>query len=697
MGSNQTAEILSEEVDSLGLSSGEESEVRPWLFRGQYLAETLEIAKPIGREALTNKLNHINFMDGSILVHLRHPKYEESSLLRAYPGPCIGEKITCRWSDSVLSDLDLAQFQLHSLVIDDGQSMILIPAEVQKTNGVRFTIRLPHTGYVVGQRKTRRYVCQEVGAELIQSGFQASGELLDFSPFGFRIRVRPAPSCSFHWLNPDESVTVHLHRDGQMLFSGTCRCIREQGGFKDREFVLEPMVERIKRFKRKPIRNVRQQLVPSPTITFDHPFFKKKVQLEVYDISTSGFSVDEKADEVLLIPGMIIPDLTINHAGAVMMKCAAQVIHRDEEKEKGSRCGFAVLDMDIDTYTHLTQILTSALDPHAYISSEVDLDDLWEFFFDTGFLYPTKYNLIQSYREEFKETYRKLYQENPEIARHFTYQKNGRIDGHISMVRAYKKAWMIHHHAARANGNRRAGFVVLKQIMHYLSDMCRLPSANMDYVMSFFRPENKFPNKVFGGFAKALENRRGCSTDLFSYFSCRSLDMGVHLPQGWSLKEYSESDVGELNHFYNQHSGGLLLDAVGLTKEKDFNGKSLEGVYGGLGLLRRWKAYSLTHEGNLHAVLIVNQSNQGFNLSELLNSIMILVTNPEDLPWNILWVAIAQLTGRCEMKKVPVLLYPFEYVEANDISYEKQYNLWILNVDYGNEYLEYMQRRYRIK
>jgi hypothetical protein len=514
---SRSVEILSENGVTIKHPPREDSRLRPWLFQDQNLVQALKIAKTVAKEALTNKLNYINFIDRSILVHLRHPKYEKSILVRAFPEPCLGRKITCRLSDENLSGLDFVNYEFLHLVIDDGQFMILVPAELQEIDKDRFTIQLADTSYAVGQRKMKRHICRDVNAELTQSGFQASGQLLDFSPVGFRIRVRPEPSCSFHWFNPDEAVTIHLSRNRRILFSGPCRCVREQGGVRDREIVLVPVVEKINRFKKKPIRNIRQQLVPSPTVTFDHPLFEKGIQLEVFDISTSGFSVYEKPEEGVLMPGMIIPDLTINYAGVMRMKCSAQVIHRHNEEEKGIRSGFAILDMDIDTYGRLTHILTSARDPHANISNDVDLDALWEFFFEANFLYPMKYRLIQPYRESFKETYRKLYRENPEIAGHFTYQKNGRIFGHISMVRAYEKAWMIHHHAARNMDNRRAGFIVLKQIMHHLNDMCRLPSAKMDYVMSYFRPENKFPNTVFGGFAKDTKDPQGCSMDLFSY------------------------------------------------------------------------------------------------------------------------------------------------------------------------------------
>ncbi|MBW2002769.1 MAG: hypothetical protein JRI30_09685 [Deltaproteobacteria bacterium] len=323
------------------------------------------------------------------------------------------------------------------------------------------------------------------------------------------------------------------------------------------------------------------------------------------------------------------------------------------------------------------------------------MDALWEFFFNTGFIYPMKYRLIQSHREGFKEMYRKLYKENPEISRHFTYQKNGRIYGHISMIRAYERTWMIHHHAARIMDSKRPGFMVLKQIMYYMNDMYRLPSAHMDYVMCYFRPENRFPDFVFGGFAKTLKNSQGCSMDLFSYLTYTRLSLSAKLPDGWSLNECSEVDLWELNRFYGHHSGGLLLNALALDK-KDTGDKSLEEVYSQLGFVRKCGVYALKYKAELNAVLIVNQSDLGFNLSELLNGIKIMVTNPEALPWSILTIAISQLTDIYHTDRVPILFYPFDYVKSNSIPYEKQYQAWVLNVQYGNEYTEYMQRKFRI-
>ena len=695
MDRNNSLKILPKKTAPIKRAPGEERWLPPWLFQHKDLIHALESAHPVDQKDLINTLNHIHFMDRYILAHFNHPKYEESILVRAYPDPCHGRKLTCHLLDENISGLKLKNYQFLHLVIDDGRSMILVPAILHEMSGNYLTIQLPDASYAVGQRQVRRYACHDVVVELIQSGFLARGELLNFSPIGFRVKVRAESSSTFHWFNSEALIVIHLRDDKQIFFSGLCRFIRQQGGLHDKEIVLIPTDEKIKRFKKRQTRNPRQHLVPSPTIIFSHPFLKKRIQLEVSDISTSGFSVYEKVDEGILMLGMIIPELIIDFAGALQIECAAQVIYRSEEKEKGIRCGLAILEMDITTYNRLTHILANALDPHAYISSEVDMDALWEFFFEAGFIYPKKYRLIQSYRKDFKKTYQKLYQENPEIAQHFTYQKNGRIYGHISMVKAYERAWMIHHHAAKAMKGKRPGLMVLKQIMYYLNDMHRLPSAKTEYMVSYFRPENKFPDRVFGGFARDLENPRGCSMDLFYYLPYTSLSLGTKLPIRWSLQESSGRDLWELHRFYNHYSGGLLLDALDLEKKEPVK-EPLEEIYNRLGFLRKWRTYSLNHDGELNAVLIVDQSDLGFNLSELLNGIKILVTNPEDLPWNILSIAIAQLTGVYHMKRVPILFYPAEYVQNKRVPYEKQYQAWVLDVRYGNEYMEYMQRRFRI-
>jgi hypothetical protein len=688
-------ELLSTQSDSIPPIAEPEPWLPPWVFKHEDLMRAVESAQKLSLDALTNTINHIHFTEGVVRVLLHHPDFRESLLLNAHPQPSIGTTVTCTWENNDFAGLDLGALEFKYLIVDDGRSLIMVPALLKEINRESLVLELPEEGYALGQRQARRYTCRDVQAELIQNGFHAEGELMDFSPVGFRIRVRPDPSCSFRWFNTEDAAVIHLRNQDKILFSGACRMVRQRGPSTEKEIVFAPLNGEIKRFKKKHIRNVRQKLAPAPSLSFFHPFLGKRVQFEVEDISTSGFSVQEEADERVLLPGMIIPEATLGFAGFLKVNCSAQVIYCKPCDGNEVRCGLAILDMDIQAYSNLTHILTSAMDPHAYVSTELDMDALWEFFFETGFLYPKKYRLIQPQRAQFKETYKKLYQDNPGIARHFTYQKNGRIFGHISMVRAYDRAWMIHHHAAKSMESKRTGFMVLKQIMHYLNDMHRLPSACMDYTICYFRPENKFPDRVFGGFAREHKNPRGCSLDLFAYLPYTRLSLGTKLPEGWTLSQSSERDLWEFEHFYMSQSGGLLLDAMGM-RHTGVRQNSLQKTYAEMGLTRSWQIYSLKSNEKLCALLVVNHSDLGFNLSELLNGIKVLVANSKALPWSVLSTAISQLAGEFEMERIPVLFYPMSYVEENEIPFEKHYQMWVLNVQHGNEYLEYMQKRFRI-
>ena len=669
----------------------------PWLFQHKDLLEALDEAKSIEASVLTNRINHLHFINGQLYVLLRNPKYLTNILLKANPGPCINELVSCRWSEENPSEFNFSDYQLLHLVIDDGQSLILIPGSSQDLNERGFVFQLTGRGFSVGKRQTKRYAyCNEVTAELTQGGISAGGQLLDFSPIGYRIRITSESPLAFKWFNSDEPITIQLRYGKRVFLSTNCHCIRRLGEIRNMELVLVPAEEMISRYKKRRIRNPRQRLLPAPVLRFFHPLLNKYVELVISDISTSGFSVYEVPQESLLLQGMIIPDLVLEFSGALRLKCLAQVLYRLEEEEK-VRCGIAILDMDVNSYSRLSHILSNAFDPHAFVSQKIDPEALWEFLFESGFIYPLKYKLIQSHRDEFKKTYRKLYQESPEIAKHITYQRHGKIEGHISTVHIYERSWMIHHHAARKSYRSRAGIKVLKDLMLYLNDMHRLPSTDMDYAICYYRPQNRFPDRLFGSFARELNNPVGCSLDLFTYCLSTTQYRAIHCPTGWSLQESSSRDIWELSQFYDHRSGGLFLDMMGL-RNSESGAEKLESVYQRHGLMRKWKIYSLSYETKLHAVLIVEQSDLGLNLSELLNSIKIIVTetNSGNLSWDILALAIGELKAIYDTDEIPVLIYPHNYSDSQGIPYEKHYYLWILNVQYGNTYLEFMADKFGV-
>ena len=226
----ESARVFEQRVGLVKQFSGRERWLPPWLFKHQDLTRALGNAQKVSQESLINTLNHIHFISGHVLVLLKHPRFEEGMLLRAYPEPCFGPTLCCAWEGGVRTDLSLGNYHFLNLVIDDGRCMILVPGVVEEINDQEIRIQLPETSYGVGRRAARRYACKGVEVELIQSGFLARGTLLEFSPLGFRMQVKSEAFCSFRWFNSAETFTIHLRQGGKMVFAGICRCVRSTGG-----------------------------------------------------------------------------------------------------------------------------------------------------------------------------------------------------------------------------------------------------------------------------------------------------------------------------------------------------------------------------------------------------------------------------------------------------------------------------------
>ena len=653
----------------------------------------------VGKLQIINKLNYINFQDGAILANFTHPKYDKTISLKANPQPCLGDLLDCLWSKDQKVGPLIGYYQFSNLLIANGQKLLRVEAEPIRIDEEGISLLLPETSYEISSRKVTRHACDGINAQVLQNSTVFLGSLMDFNGFSFRVKINANPPQTFDWINSEDPVNIVLSDQNATYYSGECKIIRHTQGNKTRNYILEPVKKEIRRFKQKEFRSERYALTPSPTIVFKHPFTKMRIELKIVDLSGSGFSVEEDKSNSALLPGMVLPELELNFTDSYQIKCSAQVVFRktldSEDGRMWIKCGLALLDMDIKEHLKLIAILHQTKNKNSYICKDVDLDALWDFFFETGFIYPDKYAALQKNKKQIKETYAKIYTRNPQIARHFIYQDKGTIFGHMAMLRFYEKAWMIHHHAARKSSLNKAGLIVLDQIGRMVNDSHRLYSLHMDYAICYFRPDNKFPSRVFGGAVKSIKNPKACSVDRFAYFHFRHpVRSRSNLPVEWQISEIRPDDLQELAHYYEHISGGLMLDAIDLMPEK-FRCDSLSKEYRKVGLTRQRNLFSLKKDGRLKAIFLVNTSNVGLNLSDITNCIKIFVTDSEELDAVILGNSIsivAKLTGKSDF---PALLYPVTYADQQQIEYEKIYSLWICNMQCLDEYFRYLKRLLR--
>ena len=521
------------------------------------------------------------------------------------------------------------------------------------------------------------------------------GNLVDFSAVAFAITVFPNCKSDIQHIEMNSTFNVILKKDAVFCYSGICEICRLSTD--GSTIVLKPIKKQIHRFKTKQYRSLRQKLLPMPNIVFKHPLMGKKVTLKAQDISGSGFSVEEDPENSTLIPGMIIPELCLELMNNVELSCQAQVIYRSVDDTGKLLCGFAFLDMSLKDQVSLSSLLHQAWNKKAYVCTKVDVDQLWEFFFETDFIYPEKYSYIYENKEEFKKVYKKLYEDNPDFAINFICKDKGSVYAHMSMFRFYEKTWIINHHAANSTRNNRGGLIVLEQISRYINEFHQFNSAVMNYVACYFRPDNKFPNLVFGGVAKNTADLTSCSIDKFAYLSINKKYLDGNLTRKWSLTETNKADIETLHCFYENISGGLSLLALDLLPDRIGDEEELNRIYRECGFKRNKVVYSLKEKDELIAIFMVNISDIGLNLSDLINCIHIFIIEPHKLPSDILHSALSEISSYYDHDNIPVLIFPSSYTDNNAISINKIYNFWVLDVHkIGDRYFSYLDKLLRL-
>jgi hypothetical protein len=477
--------------------------------------ETPSRGKKIPLSLLINRLNHHNFQDQPIVVTLRHRIHGHYISLPAIPQPCQNELLECLWVESEADDQRLKNYDLIGVVLSDGRSSIHLRPNLLSIDGRQVSLCLPDESFEAASRAHRRHRCHQVLVRVAANGVVFPGELVDFNGTTLRVTLRAEAPLSFDWVSRTVPVSVSIVGGNETLYVGECTIIRQGPGHLTRDFVLKPTRMKIQRFKAKECRPDRCELLPSPTLVFKHPLIGRTVTLKVQEISGTGCSVMEATTDSVLLPGLMLPEVWLHFSGRIRIPFRAQVVHR-LDKGGAVLSGIAIIDIDIQDHLDLVAMLYSARDPDTLVGGRVDLDDLWDFFFETGFIYPSKYAQLAENKEKFKETYVKLYEESPTIARHFIHMDLGKIQGHFAMLRLYEKTWVNHHHAALHNSHK-AGLIVMGRMTEFINDVYSLRANNFSYSAGYYRSDNKFPVRFFGGFAEKMNNSQICSVDSFDF------------------------------------------------------------------------------------------------------------------------------------------------------------------------------------
>jgi hypothetical protein len=649
--------------------------------------------EPIRRSHIYNRINVLHFQNAPLLIRLRHKEHGHTIIVKARPQPVADEHAVAPWLKDSTFPLVLSAFELVSIILAGNRRTLEFIPERYWIDEETISFTIPESATEICARKHFRYDCRSLNLDvtLSQSALAFPGKLLDYSVAGMLVELTGTDRQKLSWVNTSAPALLTVTNGADIVYSGQVTVTGRGNG----QFILVPSQEPTPRFMPKKFRARRLQFTPSPDLVFTHPVTGRKHTLKLYDLGSLGFSVDELPGRAVLIPGLLIHQAHLSFANSLCLSCMVQVVYTRPVKDDLEllRSGIAILNIGLQDHLKVMSLIQQASDPRAYVNNQVDPDDLFEFFFETGFIYPGKYAEIAGSREQFREAYIKLYQQGTDIARHFVYQYAGQILGHFSTLRVYRQTWMNHHHAAL--GNHRAGLRVVRAISEYINDSYLLNPANINYIIGYFQAGNKFPQHYFGEFVRTTNDPAMTSLDNFAYlrdtrrFGC---DPG-ELSADWTLERANAADILEFRGFYDKFSGGLLPDALDLIPQ-GFGDQELADAYAANGLTRQRHIYALRHQKTLKALVDIQASEMGLNLSEITNATTVYVLDTVACHRDVLRFVICALAIRHNKMNQPLMIFPSSYLDHYNIKKDKEYTLWVLDVtgQSGETYMAWMNR-----
>ena len=645
---------------------------------------------------LINIINYIHFQDKTLIIHIVDTQNNRVNLFHIHPAPCQDDTFECRL-DQLKKENGSNSFKIKSISVPKGDEYITFVPESLVINHDIMRCKIPESFTYTNKRKYMRHECQGISADIESGELIGFGELKDFASDTVKVKLHLGKNGFYDQIQLKDKVTLKLSDDtGSTFYEGTCELYEKKLECTEASYIFRFSNREIRRYSPKKYRTDRRLIDPPPDIVFRHPLTGKFVSLKIEDISGIGFSVLELEKQALLFAGLTLPDVEFRFPDGVQLKCSCQVIYSkpvvgERDRSYFVRCGLAILDMPMEDHVRLLGLLNRVQDSHTYMNNKVNMDSLWRFFFNTGFIYPKKYDYFSKNKTQIKRTLTKLYTESPEIARHFIYQKNGDILGHMAALRTYENTWMLHHHAANTSSSLKAGIAVLNMASKFFLDSTPLASSCMNYAMNYYRPDNKFPRKVFGGVERFAKDRKICSLESFAYFHMQSSHVNtIRDSRSWRLTPTTSDDLTRLKEYYEEQSGGLMIECLDLNPsalERD----TLTAAYQKAGFKRERQLYSLMENGVPSALFMLSISDAGINMSDLVNCIHIFILKPESVSSDTLHGGLHLLCGRYNQDKVTCLLYPQRIADDLNIPYEKLYTLWSMDTTHSDLFFRYLK------
>jgi hypothetical protein len=332
-----------------------------------------------------------------------------------------------------------------------------------------------------------------------------------------------------------------------------------------------------------------QPVAPEPMVVeLLSPLLSGPAVKLVRDISGSGFSFEIDAETELFPPGMRFTRIELR-SGDQKIGCRGQVrnLARIPERPRVLRCGVEFEALDESARIRLAEIIMRSRFPALRDGRDVSFEDLWDFFVRTKFMYPDKMQKLRPLLPQIRQTFDSATARSNRVFKSVAFMRDQEMVGYASGLRAYRNTWMNQHLAASAGG--RGGRLLNFGV--YFSQ-----NVDLEYCKIFYRPENRWPARVFGGFARNISDPQISDLRLFSYFTLPTDSDLIPAVPGIEVVEADADQLAIAERYFVAKERGLILKANDLSRG-GLQLSELDREFAEIGLQRRRRVLFASDRG----------------------------------------------------------------------------------------------------
>ena len=353
------------------------------------------------------------------------------------------------------------------------------------------------------------------------------------------------------------------------------------------------------------------------------PLFVAPLLRPIRDLSSTGFSFDVNLKYDLFPVGMHFSQIVIS-SGGQKFQCRGRIknLTAYPGRKKTLRCGVEFEDLTEKTRVALTDFVMRSRFPGIEDGRTVGFDEWLQFFRDTGFFSPEKAAALEPLMPEVKRMYESLTARPTKLFKSVVAREGGKVVGHMSGLRAYSKTWMFHHLAALPGNN-------VGHLVSLGGNEC-FDQGEHEYFKAWFHSDVRWPNRVFGGMAKKVNDAHLSELRRYSHFVLPTT-WSCEPPAGVQVIEAVGNDLSVVERHFVKSEKGLLLRADDLTRA-ELNLNTVNASYRTLGMQRRRRVFLALRNDTPVGIGLAEVSSPGLNLSEGLSSFRLYLID-EGIPF----------------------------------------------------------------